>query len=120
MSTCACPFARLRPDRPGPGHYDGTPLVTRQQVCTELLIESAGPYRVGFRLSAEPAGLRFRFARAWFGPLPLPGLVALRVDADASAGPHIESWRVDVRITVPLLGLLARYIGEVTPSWTKP
>jgi len=112
--------------RPCPGgqiwirHYDGVPIETRQWAHRGLLIEAAGHYRIGFTLAAKGNSLSFRFFRAWLGPMPVPRFAAVRVDADASAAPDAESWRIDVRITAPFLGLVARYEGEVTPRWKQP
>lgn len=100
-------------------HYHGVPIVTRQWAHRGQLVEAAGPYRIAFRLEVEGDALSFRFVRAWLGPMPIPRMAAVRVDADAIAEPNAESWRVDVRVTAPVLGLLARYEGEVTPLW-KP
>lgn len=101
-------------------HYGLRRIETRQWIRAGLLVEAAGPYRMGFRLAADSRGLRFTFVRAWLGGLPLPGFLALKVDAEASAAPDTESWRIDVRISAPLLGMLARYEGEVTPEWRQP
>jgi hypothetical protein len=100
-------------------HYDGVPIVTRQWAHRGLLVEAVGPYRAGFRLEVDSEGLRFTFVRAWLGPAPIPRFMALRIDAAAIAC-DAESWRIDVRISAPLLGLLARYEGEVTPEWRQP
>lgn len=101
-------------------HYGPLRIETRQWIQAGLLVEAAGPYRMGFRLEADSERLRFVFVRAWIGPVPLPRFLSLQVDATASAAPTAESWRIDVRISAPLLGLLARYEGEVTAEWRLP
>jgi hypothetical protein len=95
-------------------------IETRQWIRGGLLVEAAGPYRMGFRLAADSRGLRFTFVRAWLCGLPLPGFLALKVEAEASCAADAESWHIDVRISGPMLGLLARYEGEVTPEWRQP
>ena len=100
--------------------YGDQTLVTRQWEHGGLLVEAAGPYRIGFKLSVKEKGLRFDFVRAWMGVLPIPRPMALRVEADAKPVEHADSWWIDVCISAPILGQLARYEGEVTPQWTKP
>jgi hypothetical protein len=100
--------------------YGPLRMVTRQWAHQGLLVEAMGPYRVAFRLEEDEDGLRFQFVRAWFGLMPVPRIMALRVEADATAGPADKCWRIDVRIFAPLAGLLVRYEGEVTPQWKLP
>ncbi len=94
-------------------HFGSQCLMTRQYQRQGLLIETAGPLRLGFRLTADTTGMQFRFARCWLLGLLLPNALAPRVHAEARGGD--ACWRVKVQIEVPLLGLLTRYEGELVP-----
>lgn len=89
-------------------------LVTQQWLQDGLLIETAGPLRFGFRLTADAKEMRFEFARCWFVGMPLPTALAPRVNATASE--YEDGWWLRVRIDVPLLGMLTQYEGKVTPQ----
>jgi hypothetical protein len=89
-------------------------LETHQWLYRGLLIEAAGPLRFGFRLHVGADGLRFQFAGAWLWGVPLPRLISPRVEALA-AGTE-TGWIIQVRVEMPLLGMLAEYQGEVTPE----
>ena len=93
-------------------------LVTMQWLDRGLLIETAGPLRFGFRLSADDMGMRFEFVRCWFAGLPLPFVFAPRVTASASE--YEEGWWVRVYVEAPILGMLTQYEGKVTPQcWSR-
>lgn len=71
----------------------------------DLLVEAVGPVRVFFRVSADPAGMRFESERARFWKIPLP----LRIRAEARG--NRSSWNIEV--TVRGVGW---YRGVVTPT----
>jgi len=89
-------------------------LVTRQWLWQGLLIETAGPLRFGFRLSANATEMRFDFARCWLLGMPLPFALAPRVNARASE--YEDGWWIHVCVEVPVLGMLAQYEGKVVPE----
>lgn len=88
-------------------------IVTRQWLEDGLLIEAAGPLRFGFRMAADPAGMRFEFARCWISSLPVP--LALSPRVNASAAEYEDGWWVRVSVEVPILGLLTQYEGKMAP-----
>jgi Domain of unknown function (DUF4166) len=92
----------------------GRRLETLQWDRQGLLVEAAGPFRCGFRGDAGPEGMRLRSVRSWFRALPLPSALAPRIEAVVAA--REDAWHVRVRIVLPLLGLLAGYEGEITPT----
>jgi hypothetical protein len=93
-------------------------LITRQWAHDGLLTEAAGRYRMAVKLCVEPGRLVFGFVQAWLGPVPLPPWFTLWVDGTATASETAESWWIAVSVYAPILGLVARYEGEVTPDWT--
>lgn len=89
-------------------------LETRQWISQDLLIEAAGPLRFAHRVRADSAGMDFQFVRCRLFGLPLPNRLSPHINAVVRA---CESgWWVQVRIEVPLLGLLTQYEGEIKPS----
>jgi hypothetical protein len=82
-------------------------------------MEAAGPYRFGVELRVETGRLVFVFVRGWLGPLPLPGWLAVRIESTVTADAMADAWWISVAIYAPLLGLLARYEGEVHPDWKQ-
>jgi hypothetical protein len=76
-----------------------------------LLVEAAGLLRLGYRVTAEPGGMRFECRRLWLGALPLPARMAGRTRAVLTAGE--QSWHVRVEVTAPLVGRLLTYEGEI-------
>jgi hypothetical protein len=91
----------------------GRRLETVQGEQHGLLVESTGPLRLGFRVAGSSDGMRFTCVRGWFCGLPLPTPMAPRVTA-AVVGRE-DGWWVNVRVELPVMGLLLRYEGEVTP-----
>jgi len=89
-------------------------LVTRQWLHRDLLMESAGPMRFGFHLEARGLEMHFVFARCWFIGIPLPTVLAPQVNA--SVIQHEAGWWVRVSVEVPVLGMITRYEGKVTPQ----
>jgi hypothetical protein len=94
--------------------FDGRPFATAQWLQDGLLVEAVGPFRLGFVLVATPETLRFELVRCWLFAFPVPPALRVRVEAVMTARP--QSWWVDVRVDVPLLGRLVRYEGEVVPE----
>ena len=88
-------------------------LATLQWESGGLLVEAAGPLRIGFRLAADPVGIRFEPVRAWLYLVPLPCWLRPSVTASATARP--DGWWLEVSVVLPLLGLLVHYEGEVIP-----
>ncbi|HLK56661.1 MAG TPA: DUF4166 domain-containing protein [Chthonomonadaceae bacterium] len=88
-------------------------LVSRQWLRQGLLVETAGPFRIGFKVSTDATGMRFAFVRCWLFLLPLPNALAPRVHGWVTE--HENGWWVQVGIELPVLGLLTQYEGKVTP-----
>ena len=80
-------------------------LRTRQRPEGGLLLESVGPVRVFFRVSADRAGMRFESERARLWGLPIP----LRIAA--------QTWGTDVswRFEVTVAGV-GSYQGTAVPA----
>jgi hypothetical protein len=76
-----------------------------QWASGDLLVEKAGPVRIGLRISAGPAGMRFesRSASLWGIPLPLRMNAWTRGDG--------SSWEVEVTIAH-----IGSYRGRVAPA----
>ena len=89
-------------------------LVTQQWLHHGLLIETAGPSRFGFRLSAGATQMRFEFVRCWLLGVPLAFALSPRVNASASI--YEDGWWIHVRVEVPVLGMLVQYEGKVVPE----
>jgi hypothetical protein len=79
-----------------------------------LLVEAAGPVRLGFALIPTEDALRFELARCWLFSIPLPPALWVRVAATVTA--RQDAWWADVRVDLPLLGRLVRYEVEVAPG----
>jgi hypothetical protein len=92
----------------------GRRLESVQWEHERLLVEAAGPLRCGYHLDAGPEGMRLRSVRGWFCAVPLPAALAPRIEAVVTA--REDAWHVRVRIVLPVLGLLAGYEGEITPT----
>ncbi len=92
----------------------GRRLETLQWGHHGLLVEAVGPFRSGYRVDAGPEGMRLRSVRGWLYALPIPSALAPRIEAVVAAPGN--AWHVRVRIVLPLLGLLAGYEGEITPT----
>ena len=96
--------------------FAGRPLVTWQTHRGDLLLERGGPLCFGLVLDVVAGGMTFRTRRTWFLGVPLPRWMAPTVEAEAI--PNGEAWNVAVRLTLPLVGRLLDYEGEVIPQWT--
>jgi hypothetical protein len=90
--------------------FPGRPLVTVQTARGDLLIERGGPMRFGLAVEVVGGGMTFRTRRAWFLGVPLPRRLAPDVAVE-------RGWNVAVRLTMPLVGRLLDYEGEVVPQW---
>ncbi len=77
-----------------------------------LLVESSGAASIGFEVIVEGGGMLFRPRRAWMFGIRLPLWLAPRIEAENWPNPD-DSWRVHVRFSVPLLGRVAEYEGDV-------
>jgi NAD(P)-dependent dehydrogenase (short-subunit alcohol dehydrogenase family) len=91
------------------GHVFSSELSTKWG----LVVERFGPMRFGFALDPAPDGLAMQLRRwSMFGiRLPCflaPRIVAREYEADAR-------FRFDVRLSFPLIGLIAHYEGWLTP-----
>jgi hypothetical protein len=79
-----------------------------------LLVESAGPMSFGFELAVEDASLNFVMRQAWFCGIPLPGFCRPNIEARNIADD--TGWRVEVRMRLPVLGLVIQYEGHVAQT----
>ncbi len=89
-------------------------LTTTQWSHGGLLIERAGILCFGFHLAPCEEGFRFEFRKCWLLGVLLPSVFAPKVNAEVwgtEAG-----WWVQVKVEVPLLGLLTQYDGEMFPQ----
>ena len=96
--------------------FAGRPMVTFQTAKDEMLMERGGPIRFGIALAVVDGGMTFRTRSVWFLGVPLPRWLGPSVDADVV--PKGEGWSVVVRLTLPLVGRLLEYDGEVILQWT--
>ncbi len=94
--------------------FDGRRLVSWQQAHGALLLERFGPYTFGLRLQCEDDGLSYTFVRAWFLGIPVPSWLA--VESTARTRAQGIGWFLESEVTAPLVGLLVRYTGTVTPT----
>jgi len=95
-------------------HFDSQCLITEQWIQNGLLVEAAGPIRFGFRLSADGESMGFEMERCWLMALPLPLFLAPRVSARVTG--RETSWWAMVQVELPMIGMLARYEGEMVPQ----
>jgi len=89
-------------------------LRTRCSAWKGLLVESMGSVVLGFELQVEDGGLRFFHKRSWLLGVPLPPWCAPH--AQAQVTPAGERWKIDLRLTHPLLGPIVRYYGTMVPA----
>jgi hypothetical protein len=88
-------------------------LVTEQWMDGDLLVEAAGPIRFLFRLTATEHGMEFDMERCRVATVPLAMAIAPRVSARLRG--LATSWQVTVQVDVPILGMVVRYEGEMSP-----
>lgn len=95
--------------------YPDTTLRTFQSCETRdgqtLLGEKFGPFRLLIALTGHERGCDFRLVRWTLGPIPLPMALAPRLVANERL--HNGRHRFLVRISLPLIGLLLGYEGDV-------
>jgi hypothetical protein len=84
---------------------DGVERRTLQRQQGDLLLETAGPVRILFRVFADQAGMRFQLERARFWIIPIP----LRIEAHAWG--NDASW--NFKVTVAGVG---SYEGTMVPA----
>jgi hypothetical protein len=85
--------------------FDGAEHRSLQRLHQNLLLETAGPIRVLFRVAADSSGMTLRSHRAWLWILPLP----LRIQAKAWGDD--ESWSFEVNIAG-----IGSYRGKMVPA----
>jgi hypothetical protein len=98
-----------------PGDERGPPMITRQWREDGYLVEAVGPTRTYFELESEPEGMCFRQRRCTILGIPIPRMLAPHVHARASSF-DTEGWEVEVRISLPVIGLLVEYAGRLIPD----
>jgi len=76
-----------------------------------LLGEKFGPFRLLIALTGHERGCDFQLVRWTLGPIPLPMALAPRLVATERL--HHGKHRFLVRISLPLVGLLLSYEGDV-------
>ena len=76
-----------------------------------LLGEKFGPFRLLIALTGHERGCDFQLVRWTLGPVPLPMALAPRLVANERL--HKGKHRFLVRISLPLIGLLLGYEGDV-------
>jgi len=98
--------------------FDGARFRSRQEIgrgrLAGLLVQRFGPFAFGLAVPAGPAGLSLEIRGMEFLGLPLPRALAPRV----AAGERVVDGRFtfDVRMALPLVGLLVHYRGWLTPQ----
>jgi len=89
-------------------------LRTRQLARDGRLLELHPPWKMKIRLGATRAGMLLDHERCYLWGIPLPRFLAPRVETLVEA--RGEAWFVAVTIGMPLVGMVCRYSGEVSPS----
>ena len=99
-------------------------VTTQAEGAGRQLVERFGPVELNFRLDAVDGALVFSQTRAVLrlGPfrMPLPGQLAPRVSARASADKVSTGIRVWVRLSLPLGDPLVTYEGAIEEEPSKP
>lgn len=94
--------------------FGTTRLHTRQYARDGKLLELHPPWKLRIRLGATPRGMQLEHERCYCFGIPLPKLVAPRVDSFVET--RGERWFVEVTIGLPIVGMVCRYSGEVAPA----
>jgi len=85
---------------------------TTQWLEQQRLVESLRGTRFTFDVCADHRGIRFHsLGVRWLG-IPLPMSLAPHIDAEVVA--LDDSWEVDVTVTVPKLGVISSYNGQIS------
>lgn len=98
--------------------FDGARFRSRQEIGrgrqAGLLVESFGPFAFGLAVPAGPSGLTLEIRGMRFLGLPLPTALAPRI----AAGERVVAGRFtfDVKMALPLVGLLVHYRGWLVPN----
>lgn len=87
------------------------PMVSTQWQSGRFLIEAVGPSRLALELTADETGLTCESTRAWFLFIPLPHVLSPRVTAKET--PTDDGWHVDVTLSLPMVGRMIQYTGDV-------
>jgi Domain of unknown function (DUF4166) len=90
-------------------------IVTFQSTAASLLVERHGVVSFGLGVAVVDGGMVFQTRRVWFFGVPLP--YSLRPSILATVVPDERGWSLSVRLTVPWIGHLLQYRGEVSPQW---
>jgi len=85
--------------------FGGAVRKSIQRQSGDLLLETAGPVRVFFRVLVDDSGMRFESQRVLLWMIPLPMRVTARAGGGASA------WEFEVTIA-----RVGSYRGSMTPS----
>jgi hypothetical protein len=91
------------------------PMISRLHVEGDRLVEAMGAVQLAFRLAATPAGLRWDACRGrLWGWLPMPRTWLAGVTASESA---VDGhYAFEVRVDLPLVGLVIDYRGSLWPD----
>jgi hypothetical protein len=94
--------------------FDGVRFETRQRAHNGLLEERVGSWRLIFRVTASPSGLRFQQVGMRVLGVPIPMFLAPRTTAAATGCEG--GWWIRVRLEAPLIGLICAYEGGLVPA----
>jgi len=95
-------------------HFDSQVLITRQWMERELLFEAAGPLQFGFRMSVDGERMLFTMEQCRLAGVRVPLVIAPRISAVVEGRESV--WHACVEVSVPMLGMLVRYEGEMNPA----
>ncbi|HVZ42129.1 MAG TPA: DUF4166 domain-containing protein [Candidatus Kapabacteria bacterium] len=87
---------------------------TVQRAHRDLLAERKGPATVYFLLRADAGGITFQYHSTRMFGIPLPRFIAPHIAARAAG--EEQGWRIDVRISIPMVGPIAAYHGLILPA----
>jgi hypothetical protein len=97
--------------------FGGREMISIQEPAKDggagCLVEWFGPCAVELAVPAGPDGLRLEPRRLWVFGVPLPQFLLPRVQASERV--LCGRFRFDVRIDLPVLGLLVHYRGYLVP-----
>jgi hypothetical protein len=93
--------------------FPGWRFVTLQTAGRGLLLERDGPATFGFALDVVDGAMTFETKEFRLLGVPLPSWAAPSVRAVATGSE--AGWTVTVRLTLPFVGDLMEYHGEVVP-----